>query len=160
MALPLIPDFLPVQRLVALAALLPQPGMSFSAYRATEDGLDAVLARPSRPNPEEDVRGEGTTWKTFRTNYAHDCAEADARWAWEQLRPSPPTAYVETSTITSWPTVPTTSIIMRDDRIVNPNWSRRVACRIGADIIELPGGHSPFLANPELLARTLSSLVI
>jgi len=158
LALPLIPEFRAVRRLVGLSALLPQPGVSFGAYSATSDGADALLFRRASSGPTEEVRGEGTTWEVFRTYYVHDCPEVEARWAWEQLRPSPLTAILEASTIASWPAVPTTSIVMQDDRIVNPSWSRRVANRMGAELVELPGGHSPFFANPELLARTLASL--
>jgi len=158
LALPLIPEFRPVRRLVGLSALLAQPGVSFAEYSATRDGADALLFRRFTPGPTEEVRGEDTTWEVFRTYYAHDCPEADARWAWEQLRRSPLTAVLEAATIASWPAVPTTSIVMQDDRIVNPTWSRRVAAKLGADVIELPGGHSPFFAKPELLASTLASL--
>ena len=39
------------------------------------------------------------------------------------------------------------SIVCAEDRVVDPAWSRRVARdRLGVEPIELPGGHSPFLA--------------
>jgi pimeloyl-ACP methyl ester carboxylesterase len=162
LALPLVagflPESLPVRRLVALSALLPQPNMSFVEFTSTPDGADAMLLQSSPAEPGEETRGAGTTWETFRTFYVHDCAEADARWAWEQLRPRAVTAFFETATITAWPSIPTTSIVMTGDRIVNPDWSRRVARRIGAGVVELGGGHSPFLANPALLASALVDL--
>jgi pimeloyl-ACP methyl ester carboxylesterase len=158
MALPLVPEFVRVRRLVALAALLPQPGMSFRSYLDTEDGRDALLAPPLRAEAGEAVRGEGTTWRAFRRYFAPDCAEARARWAWEQLRPSPFAAYLVATPLAAWPALPTTSIVMLEDRIVNPIWSRRVAARIAADVVELPGGHCPMLADPERLATTLASL--
>jgi hypothetical protein len=48
--------------------------------------------------------------------------------------------------------------VPREDRCVDPNWSRRVAARLGADVIELEGGHSPFLSRPAQLAEVLSRL--
>lgn len=156
-ALPLVTELVAVRRLVALAAVLPQPNQSFAAHRATAEGADALLYVPSRPRPGDEVRGE-STWDVYRTYYVEDCTDEDARWAWQQLRPRAVTVYVEPSTIGAWPLIPTTSIVMQGDRIVHPAWSRRVARRIGADLVELPGGHSPFLANPELLARTLLAI--
>jgi hypothetical protein len=48
---------------------------------------------------------------------------------------------------------------MRDDRTVGPAWSRRVATeRLGADLIELEGSHSPFYSRPAELADVLSGL--
>jgi hypothetical protein len=162
LALPLLPEFLPellpVRRLVALSALLPHPNLSFVEYSATAEGSDALLLQSTPAEPGEEVRGAGTTWETFRQFYVHDCAEADGRQAWEQLRPRAVTAFLEPATIAAWPPVPTTSIVMTGDRIVNPSWSRRVAHRIGADVIELAGGHSPYLADPRLLATTLAGL--
>lgn len=158
LALPLVPEFLPVERLVALSALLPQPNMSFAEYSATADGADALLLQSTPAGPGEEVRGAGTTWDTYRDFYVHDCTEEDGRWAWEQLGPRSLTPLLEAATIAAWPSVPTTSIVMSGDRIVNPSWSRRTAQKIGANVIELEGGHSPFLANPERLAKTLASL--
>ena len=52
--------------------------------------------------------------------------------------------------------MPTSSIVMRDDRMVRPQWSRAAARRqLGVEPIELPGGHSPMLADPERLADIL-----
>ena len=48
---------------------------------------------------------------------------------------------------------------MTDDRAVGPQWSRRVAKdRLGADLIELAGSHSPFYSRPVELAEVLAAL--
>jgi hypothetical protein len=40
--------------------------------------------------------------------------------------------------------------------MVNPEWSRRIAHeRLDAELVELPGGHSPFLSRPAALAEVL-----
>jgi pimeloyl-ACP methyl ester carboxylesterase len=42
------------------------------------------------------------------------------------------------------------------DRVIQPAWSLRVATdRLGARLIELPGGHCPHVSRPALLADTL-----
>ena len=57
------------------------------------------------------------------------------------------------------PATPATYVVGQDDRLVNPEWSRRVARdRLGADLVELPGGHSPFLSRPAALAALLNQL--
>jgi len=56
----------------------------------------------------------------------------------------------------AWPDAATVSITCADDRVVNPDWSNRVAReRLGVEPIELPGRHSPFLARPAALAHLL-----
>jgi pimeloyl-ACP methyl ester carboxylesterase len=67
--------------------------------------------------------------------------------------------FTERCPIDVWPDVPSTYILMTDDRAVNPAWSRRVAKdRIGANLIELGGGHSPFYSRPVELAQVLADL--
>jgi hypothetical protein len=39
--------------------------------------------------------------------------------------------------------------------MINPERSRRIAYRIGADIVELPGSHSPLLSRPSAVAEVL-----
>jgi hypothetical protein len=44
--------------------------------------------------------------------------------------------------------------------MVSPDWSRRIARDwLGADLIELPGSHSPFYSRPKVLAALLHQLV-
>jgi len=54
------------------------------------------------------------------------------------------------------PPTPSTYVVCGEDRLVNPDWSRRVSNeRLGADLIDLPGSHSPFLSRPNELAAVL-----
>ena len=67
---------------------------------------------------------------------------------WENLQP-----------MVRWPDVPVASVHCHDDRAVNPSWSRWIAPhRLGVDSVELPGGHSPMLSRPDVLADTLVSI--
>jgi len=38
---------------------------------------------------------------------------------------------------------------------VNPDWSKRIAQSIGAEVVELPGSHSPFYSRPQAVADVL-----
>ena len=50
----------------------------------------------------------------------------------------------------------TVSIVASEDRAIDPAWSRVAAReRLGVDAVEVPGGHSPFLARPAELADVL-----
>jgi hypothetical protein len=62
----------------------------------------------------------------------------------------------EVADFDAWPQAETMSIVCAEDRVVNPTWSRRIARdRLGVEPIDLPGGHSPFLARPAALADVL-----
>ena len=94
-----------------------------------------------------------------RDGFYQDCDEATARRAFERLRPQSMTVFTEPCPIETWPDVPSTYILMTDDRAVGQDWSRRVARdRLHADLVELGGGHSPFLSRPAELADVLVNL--
>ena len=48
-----------------------------------------------------------------------------------------------------------TYVVCTEDQMVNTDWSRRFARDIGADIVELPGSHSPLLSRPSAVADVL-----
>jgi pimeloyl-ACP methyl ester carboxylesterase len=157
MALPVLATLMPLQRMVLLGAVFPQPGRVFMGYISSPEGADAITMPMTPPDPGDPVRG-GCSWPVARQYFYHDCTEDDAVRAWDKLRDQAITVFTESPTLQSWPEVPTTSVIMAGDRCVNPAWSRRAARQIGADIVDLPGGHSPFLFAPEQLADTLISI--
>jgi pimeloyl-ACP methyl ester carboxylesterase len=157
MALPLLPRFLPVRRLVLVSATVPQPGLSYADYLQTDEGRDAILMPVTVAQPGEDTRGE-CTWPVARDYFYSDCDEHLARAAWERLMHRATTVFTEPPTLDEWPDVPTTFVVPREDRCVNPDWSRRSAARLGADVVEIDGGHSPFLSRPAELADLLVGL--
>ena len=72
------------------------------------------------------------------------------------LRPQFLTPFLEKCPIQRMPDVPVRSILCQDDRIVAPDYSRRVARdRLGVEAVELPGSHSPMASRPEDLAELL-----
>jgi hypothetical protein len=109
---------------------------------------------PGEPGPS------GLSWEAARAGFYADCDEAVARRAYERLRHTPLVVFTERCPIDTWPDVPSTSIVMRDDRAVGPDWSRRTAARVGADLIELDGSHSPFYSRPRELADVLVALTV
>jgi hypothetical protein len=158
MCLPSLAAIRPLERMVFLAAMVPVPGSRYIDYLGSEDARDAItIPMTAVPGPDEPVRA-GVSWHLAREYFYPDCSEDDAVWAWDKLRSNPLVVFTEPSPVDAWPDVPSTYVVMAGDRCVNPVWSRRAAQRIGADVVELPGGHSPFLFAPDLLAETLQSI--
>jgi len=57
------------------------------------------------------------------------------------------------------PDIERTSILCREERVIDPSWSRRMSRDLlGVDPIELDGGHSPFLSRPAELASVLAQV--
>jgi pimeloyl-ACP methyl ester carboxylesterase len=157
LTIPLVAARRPVRALVYLCALVPVPGASLrDQLRAEPDtfvpGYERGLAAPDGSRLAR--------WADFavacETLYG-DCTEADARWAFERLRPQSSAAYAVPCPLEALP-APATSVVCAEDRIVDPARSRRVAAeRLGVEPVELPGGHSPFLSRPGELAAVLDA---
>jgi pimeloyl-ACP methyl ester carboxylesterase len=156
MALPVLAALRPVRRMVFLGAVVPVPGMSFLEYLSTEEGARAVTM-PMGPDQEPDELGRGAcSWATARTYFYADVPEPLARSAWEKLRSNALTVFVEPCPLDTWPDVPSTSLVLTEDAAVSPDWQRLVARgRLGSDVVEIPGSHSPFLTRPAELADAL-----
>jgi pimeloyl-ACP methyl ester carboxylesterase len=152
----LVPTLRPVAAVVFLCSPLPDLGRSLMD-QIVHDGV-----------ARSDTLGAAQLDSLGRTYYSeavarqllfHDCSDDLAHWAFAQLRHQSTLAMTEVTPLESWPTVPYRFIFTTDDRQLNPAWVRRaVPQRLGTDPIELPGGHSPFLSRPRLLAETLASL--
>lgn len=151
MCVPVIATLRPVRRMVFLGAMVPVPGRVYSEYLA--ENPDAVTFDGSVGGTPG---ASGLSWEAARHNFFHDVDEETARRAYERLRPTSLTVFTEMCPIDQWPDVPSTYILMKDDRAVGQEWSRRVVRqRIHADLIELPGSHSPFYSRPAELADVL-----
>jgi pimeloyl-ACP methyl ester carboxylesterase len=154
LCLPVIASRCAVRRMVFLAAQVPVPGRVYLEYLAENpDAVTFDFDAGGTPGPA------GMSWEAARQNFYQDLDEASARRAFERLRPTPLIPFTEICPIDRWPNVPSTCIVMTDDRSVGRDWARRTAQgRMHADLIELPGGHSPFYARPVELAEVLVAL--
>lgn len=160
LAVPVVATRIPVRRMVFLGAMVPIPGISLLDVWAREpDGLaiagvtDAVAGDGTGDFAEGDAV---LAWDFVRSAFYQDLPEDIARAAWQRLRPQGMAVFAEPCPIDAWPRVPSTYILMTEDQSVNPAWSRRIARgRLGAELIELPGGHSPFYGHPHELANAL-----
>ena len=153
--IPLVAAARPVRCLVFLAALMPEPGRCLDDQLREEPGM--VL--PALGEALE--RDAQSTWlrdtaSAIRLFY-HDCSPDLGRAAAVRLRPQARAPFRERCPLSRWPDTETVCIACREDRVVGPTWARQAAKRRhGAPLVELPGGHSPFLSRPEDLAHVLA----
>lgn len=153
LALPVLAGLRPIRRMVFVGGLLPVPGVTFADHLA--DNPDAVIF----PKPEAGGTGPfGMTWESVRAGFYHDCPQDIARSAFAEMRAQSFTIFLEPSPLEEWPDVPSTYVLLRHDRAVGASWARRNADRVGAQLVELDGGHSPFFARPVELAELLGDL--
>jgi pimeloyl-ACP methyl ester carboxylesterase len=152
---PLVAARRPVSRIVYLCAVVPIPGRSFNEQSRIEPdtfirGYQAGLIA------DDEGRSSWADEDMARQTFFADCDERDARAAFERLRPQATAPYDVPCPIDEFPAAPCTYVLCTEDRIVNPDWSRRVAReRLDAELVELPGSHSPFLSRPAALAEVL-----
>lgn len=155
MVAPLVAARLPVKAWILLCPVVPNlHGMPWEDAPNPNRG-DIYLT--------EETADGGSRWPTLelatRAFYA-DCTTEDAAWAFEQLttmnarslwdRPYP---------LTEWPAGRRVVIAAPDDAAITIEFVRHVCPeRLGIDAIEIPGGHSPFLARPAELARLLDTI--
>jgi pimeloyl-ACP methyl ester carboxylesterase len=154
-AIPLVPALTPVRRLVYLGALIPRPGERMADILARDDALGDTRA------VSRDAQGR-TYWSSVESAIEilyHDCEPDRARAAAARLRRQARAPHEEPCPLERLPDGPTSYVLMSEDRMIRPQWSRvAAALLLGIDAIELPGGHSPMLANPERLADVLIQL--
>jgi pimeloyl-ACP methyl ester carboxylesterase len=153
LTVPIVATRWPVRRMVMLAGIVGAPGRSL-AQLATED------ADRDLPLAPEDLETDAEHRFCFSPSGArrvlfHDCPPAAAEAAIARLR-FQRSMWTQVAPFTAWPDVEVVSITCAGDRVVNPEWSDRVAReRLGVEPVHLPGGHSPFLARPRELADVL-----
>ena len=146
----------PLNALVYLCALVPEPGLSFGE-QLSASSEQVLLFGGGRMVDDQGRSYWGDRDDTIRIMYG-DLEPDDAGWAFEHLRPQAQKSQGERSPAPP-PDLRTEMIVGVSDRVVSPDWSRRVARdRLGVEPVEIPTGHFPMVTHPELLARELAKL--
>ncbi|HYL61270.1 MAG TPA: alpha/beta fold hydrolase [Candidatus Methylomirabilis sp.] len=152
LVIPVVASRRPVQSLVFLAAAVPRIGVSLlDRFRGDESNM----FQPDWPGKDPSKNRNHALHYVF-----HDCPPALAEEAISHLRPQASSrAATEIPPFQSWPDVPRSYIVCAEDRTINPVWSRWASRELlGVEPVEIPGGHSPFLSRPQLLAQELAKL--
>lgn len=139
---PLVATRVPVEQLVLLAAMVPQPGETGGDWWANTGHTEAYAAQ--RLPDDSDT-----------TVFTHD-VPPDVLAAAGAPRDQTSTLFDEPWPLAAWPDVPTRFIVCRDDRFFPRAWLRGIVQdRLGIEPDEIPGGHCAFLSQPSALADAL-----
>ncbi len=157
LTIPLVAAARPVERMVFLCARIPIPGQSSEALFG-EPGVYRDAPEETWPLRGDDGLMDWPAERVIPVIYP-DCPEPIAAWAASRLRRQSTTPYSELCPLDAWPDTPSSYILCHDDLLVGPDRARRVARELlGTFADELPGGHSPFLAQPVELATLLDRI--
>jgi len=158
MTIPLVAARRPIRHLVYLCAVIPEIGRSmFDQWRDDPMLNPAYVKGLSQPDMQNRI-----VWvdlKLARELLFADCDESTSEAVVNRLGPQSRYPYSAPFSLAEFPAVACTSVICSEDQFVSPEWQKRVARdRLGADIVELPGSHSPFVSRPSALAEVLLHL--
>jgi pimeloyl-ACP methyl ester carboxylesterase len=154
MVIPLVAARRPVRHLVYVAASVPDIGRSLNDQLRDEDLFNSDAYNGLKLDAHSRYVWVDRT--LARELMYADCDDATVDAAIDRLRPHSPYANALPCSLTEFPAVPCTSVICSGDQLIRREWAKRVARdRLGAEIVELPGSHSPFLSRPQALAEVL-----
>ena len=155
MVIPLVAASRQVSRLVFLCGLIP------NVDSQPWDGAPP-MGRPGAYQTEtlDDGSSVFATFESAQFTFYADCDPQDAKWAFGRLRPQNSTSLWDRAyPLRQLPETPRVAIAALDDAAMTLEFSRAVTQpRLGVEPIEIPGGHSPFVARPAELADLLDQL--
>jgi pimeloyl-ACP methyl ester carboxylesterase len=141
----------PVDQIVLLNAMIPEPGETGEAWWSNtgqrEAQLEYLATIGVTPEEAEDDR----------VLYFHDVPPEVVEEAESRGEPGQSwTPMTQPWPLDAWPATPTRVLVGRDDRLFPEAFQRRVAReRLGIDAETIPGGHLVPLADPEGVADRL-----
>jgi pimeloyl-ACP methyl ester carboxylesterase len=153
---PLVAARRPIRHLIYLCAMVPDTGRSLVDQLGDELEMLNPAYQDGLSVPDAQLRQVWADLDIARAMFYGDCDEPTIKAALDRLRPQSAFPALQPFPLTEHPAVHTTYVVCSDDRILRPQWSRQVAReRLGAELIELPGDHSPFYSRPSVLADVL-----
>jgi pimeloyl-ACP methyl ester carboxylesterase len=140
---------------IYLCALLPVPGLSFDAQHA---GAGTAF-KPSEPPVGHPDGSSSWPQRGAIEIFYHDCDPAVAIASARKLRRQQWRITQEVTPLRERPNMPAAYLLCADDRAVSHAYSSSASReQLGIEAIEMPGGHSPFLSRPKVLATQLTLL--
>jgi pimeloyl-ACP methyl ester carboxylesterase len=147
---PLVADRLPVDVLVLVAAMVPEPGEPAADWW-TNTGHERAVHEQARRD------GGRTGSDDPFVSFYHDVPRALAEEAVSKERSESNTAYNDPWPLNAWPAVPTRFVLCTEDRFFPPDFMRRVVAeRLGIVADEIAAGHYVALSRPTDLAKLLA----
>jgi pimeloyl-ACP methyl ester carboxylesterase len=156
LTIPLVAARRPVRHLVYLCAVVPEVGKSVYGQLADEPEMADLGYHAGCTEPDAQLRMRFVDLALFREWACADCDDTVVQTAFGQLRPQSMYSATLPFSLAQFPSVPCTSVICSEDRVLGREWAERIARdRLGAELVELPGSHSPFLSRPAAVADVL-----
>jgi pimeloyl-ACP methyl ester carboxylesterase len=135
-----------LQRLVYLAAFMPDTGRTYVSYLP-----------PGPLPPYVGMNGDGTfsvPAGQARPAFYLDCTPEIARWAEGKLRVQSQQVLGQAITDAAWRRHPTTYVLTTQDQALPPDFQRMFAAQAD-EVREFASSHSPFLSRPDDFAELL-----
>ncbi len=157
--IPLVAARRPLRHLVYLCAMIPDVGRSLAEQLADKPEMLNGAYERGLSALEDQMCQRWTDRGIARDLFYYDCDEQTAQAALDRLRPQSVNPAMFPFSLIEHPKLPTTYVACSDDRMLRPEWSvKAVRERLDAELIELSGGHSPMLSQPQVLADLLLRL--
>jgi pimeloyl-ACP methyl ester carboxylesterase len=151
LTIPLVAARRPVRELVFLCAAVPVPGESVA-----QRGVEWRVIDPAEWQVDNGDGSFSISPGGFARHVAPDASPDVVEQTIPRLRPQSLTPFLEPCALSAMPRTARRSILCREDRIVGPDYSRRVARELlGVEPMELPGDHSPMASRAAELARVV-----
>jgi pimeloyl-ACP methyl ester carboxylesterase len=140
-----------VARLVYVAAFGPDTGESL--------GTTAKDFAPSPVGPEVKPIEGGylvLTRKGVVEDFAQDLSTAEKHLLAATQGPTSGSVFGAPISEAAWRQKPSWYVVAENDRMINPDYERFAAKRMGAKTLELPTSHVPMLSKPEQVAAFIA----
>jgi Alpha/beta hydrolase family len=150
LTVPLVAAARPLARVVLIAALLPQPGLSL--VDELRSGREILIGRNEGRVIRETKQIEWVEPQAAIDTLYTDVEPQLAAACFARLRPQANKPHVDKA-VAGWPDVPTEYVVCAQDRMVSPDYQRAAPFTRRV----LASAHSPMLSEPSELARILCS---
>lgn len=147
-----------VEALVYLAAFLPRPGDSVFSLMAGMRERGGSLPVEALMRLSADKRFYTLDREGAGELFYQDCEREDIEWAVQRLSPQP-VLPLSGRLGDSAPDLPCIYVSCLRDKVIPVREQRRMVANVPCrELLQLDAGHSPFLSQPEELAKILQSL--
>ena len=143
-----------VARLVFVAAFGPDTGESVGT--TAKDFAPAPVGPEVRPIEDNFLV---LTNKGVTEDFAQDLTPAEKQVLFATQGPTAGTVFGATISDAAWRHKPSFYIVSENDRMINPDYERFAAKRMGAKTLVLPTSHVPMLSRPKEVAKFIAEAV-
>ena len=140
-----------VARLVFVAAFGPDTGESLGT--TAKDFAPAPVGPEVRPIEDNFLV---LTKKGVTEDFAQDLSAAEQQVLFAAQGPTAGAAFGATISDAAWRHKPSFYVVAEHDRMINPDYERFAAKRMGARTLALPTSHVPMLSRPKEVAKFIA----